>query len=67
MGTHDEHILKQIPFNKIRHLGIVVYMDNNVQNTCNYFYSTLRQYNINPDDLTVYFIAHDSAQLWAND
>ncbi|WP_157091975.1 DUF4917 family protein, partial [Proteus myxofaciens] len=67
MGTHDEHILKQIPFNKIRHLGIVVYMDNNVQNTCNYFYSTLQQYNINPDDLTVYFIAHDSAQLWAND
>lgn len=66
MGTQDEHILKQIPFNKIRHLGIVVFMNDNYEDTCNNFYSRIRQF-IDPDKTSIYFIAHNSKALWAND
>lgn len=66
MGIQDEHILKQIPFKKIRHLGIVIFMDDKHEDTCDYFYSRIRRF-IDADKINVYFIAHNSEALWAND
>lgn len=66
MDTQDEHILKQIPFDKINHLGIVIFMNDNYEETCDYFYSRIRHF-INPDEIDVHFIAHNSEALWAND
>lgn len=66
MGIQDEHILKQIPFDKINHLGIVIFMNDNYEETCDYFDSRIRHF-INPDEIDVHFIAHNSEALWAND
>ncbi|MCK9781382.1 DUF4917 family protein, partial [Proteus columbae] len=66
MGTQDEHILKQIPFDKIENLGIVILMDDKYEDKCNYFYSRISHF-INPNKIDVHFIAHNSKALWAND